>query len=127
MTVVLAVYMIVAVVALLATVLTPPAVKDRNPAAWKVLESLAVNLGNTANATGPKGSAAVAAGVYGGLLPLVLALQAGLTQAPLALPLPPAVTFVAPVALPADPTATALSEFTPLPKAPTAADEDAQP
>lgn len=81
----------------------PASVKSRNPRLWSLLESLAVNVGNAKNSTGPAGSPALAFGAY------VLAFAAACLPADKPTPAlpPPAVTFVA--TLPADQTATALS------------------
>ena len=83
--------------------LIPAATKAKNPRLWTLLESIAVNVGKAKNADGPAGNGALTLVTY------ALALSAAFLPAskPVEVVPLPAVTFVA--ALPADPTATALS------------------
>lgn len=107
MAVTITVLLILVLVALLATALTPPDVKARSPKVWVLLESLAINVGSAQNSAGPAGSPRLALVAYVVAACALLYPQGATVPAVTGASLDPAVTFVA--TLPAAPTATALS------------------
>jgi len=97
------VLLILVLVALLATALTPPEVKARSPKVWTLIESLAINVGSAQNSAGPAGSPRLALVAY--VVAACALLYPQGKPSPTAAGLDPAVTFVA---IPSDPTPTAI-------------------